>query len=453
MRFLALAVALLLLLMACTQAQPTETPAPTPSPTPPPATAVATTEPTPAPILSPSPTAAATKAPTHTPAPTSTHTPAPPSEPLDYPVLGPVYSPILMGTADVRGLDPTEAVVPQLLTREELADYLIKDLEGNLEDIRNAQEVFKILELIPRNADLYQMYLDLYGEQVAGFYDSETEELYLVVDEAGGEISVLDEITLAHEFVHAIQQQHFDIQALLESAEDNSDARSAVVALVEGDASAVQFRYMFSRFSREQQMEALRGNGGGGTSAFDKTPYVLQQSLTFPYVEGFDFVTALLSSSGWDAVNAAYDDPPDSTEQILHPEKYVAGEAPIQVTIPDVAAALGEGWENAYSNVLGEFFLKTYLETRTRNRTAADAAAGWGGDGFTLLRGPDDEYTLVSLLVWDTRQDAREFFDAMTASDSVSSEDFLGLEDNRMLWVISPDREVTEQIRALWSEF
>ena len=200
-------------------------------------------------------------------------------------------------------------------------------------------------------------------------------------------------------------------------------------------------------------MEAMLESGNVDTSELDSTPYVLRQSLAFPYVEGLAFVTTLLSSSGWDAVNAAYGDPPSSTEQVLHPEKYVAGEAPKPVDLPDVATGLGEGWEDVYSDVMGEFFLKTYLETRTSHGTAAYAAAGWGGDGFTLLRGPDDEYTLVSLLVWDTRQDAREFFDAMAASDSISSKGFLGFMDNRMLWVISPSEEVTEQIRALWPEF
>ena len=85
----------------------------------------------------------------------------------------------------MRGLEPTEAVVPQLLTREELADYLLEELNENLQDILNAQGVYRVLDLIPRDKDLYQLFLDLYSEQVAGFYDSETEELYLVVEETG----------------------------------------------------------------------------------------------------------------------------------------------------------------------------------------------------------------------------------------------------------------------------
>ena len=330
---------------------------------------------------------------------------------------------------------------------------LMEDLDKNLDDLLNVQELYRMLDLIAQDADLYQVMVDFYTEQVAGFYDSETEELFLVVDEEGRDLSLLDEITLAHEFVHALQQQRFDIQALLESVEDNSDASLAFIALVEGDASDVQFRYMFKHFTREQQMEALRSDGGGGASAFDVAPYILQQSLIFPYVQGLAFVAALQSSPGWETVNAAYNNPPASTEQVLHPEKYIDGEAPIPVTLPDVATALGDGWERAYSDVMGEFFLKTYLETRAGGRTAAEAAAGWGGDGYALLRGPSDEYALVSLLVWDSGKDAREFLDAMAASDSVPDEGFLGVRGNRTLWALSPSREITGKILSQWPEF
>ena len=354
----------------------------------------------------------------------------------------------------MRGLGPTKEVVPLFMTREELSDSLVEELDEDIEDILKAQDVYKILGLIPQNADLRQLLLDLYTEQVAGFYDSETEELYLIVgaDEEG--LSPLDEITLAHEFTHAIQQQRFDIQAMLEAVEDNSDASSALVALVEGDASATQFRYVFTNFTREQQMEALVGSGDVDTSALDSTPYILQQSLAFPYVQGLAFVSALFSGpSDWDAVNEAYNDPPTSTEQVLHPEKYIERDAPVPVSLLDVAAALGEGWENVYSDVMGEFLLKTYLETRTTTITAADAAAGWGGDRFALLRGPGCENALVALLVWDTGKDAKEFLDAMAASDSVPSDGFLGLKDNRMLWVLSPSEQLTDRVRALWPEF
>ena len=339
------------------------------------------------------------------------------------------------------------------MTREDLEATLIEDLEENAEDILHAELVYKMLGLMPQDADLHQLVLDLYSEQVAGFYDSEKEELFLIAG-SGDDLSALDEITLAHEFTHALQQQHFDIDSMLEAVEDNSDASTALRALVEGDASVAQFQYLIAQLARERQIEALTGSRNVDSSAFDSAPYILRQSLVFPYDGGADFVTALqATAAGWDAVDDAYSNPPASTEQVLHPQKYLSGEAPVEVSLPDAAAALGEDWEDVYSDVMGEFFIRTYLETRTTAPAAADAAAGWGGDRFALLQGPGDVYALVSLLEWDTTQDAGEFLDAMSFSNSVSDEDFLGLAGTRALWILSPSREVTGRIMSLWREF
>lgn len=453
MRISALIAFLLLLVMACTQASPTPANEPTEGAAPTPTTPAAVATPTTAPVADPTQEATPTTAQNPSPTPAA-GTPTAPPEPTPTVDPATVYSRVLADLASVRGLTPTEDVTPQFMTREELEATLLEDLEESAEDIYHAELFYKILGLIPQNGDLHQLFLDLYTEQVAGFYDSETEELYLISGSQDDGLSALEEITLAHEYVHALQQQHFDIDSMLDEVEDNSDASSALRALVEGDASVAELRYMVAHISRERQIEALYGSRDNDSSAFDSTPYVLQQSLLFPYVQGQDFIAALqVSSPGWKVVNEAFGNPPASTEQVIHPEKYVSGEAPVAVSLPDVADALGEDWEAIYSDVMGEFFLRTYLETRTTALTAAEAAAGWGGDMFTILRGPGEEYALVSLLEWDTRRDAREFLKAVESSGGVSEEDFLGLNGSRMLWVLSPSEEVTQQIRSLWPEF
>ena len=449
MRIIPLILALTLLVAACSQDAPDPTlqPAPSPTPTAPPAATAVLDDPTPAPADEPSPPSTPALA---TQAPSPTPEPGPPVDPQA------VYSRVLADLARLRGLPPTEAVTPQFLTRDELQARLLENLEENAEDILHAEILYKMLGLISQDADLHQLFLDLYTDQVAGFYDSEAEELFLISGSQDDGLSALDEITLAHEFTHALQQQHFDIDSMLEAVEDDSDAGAALRALVEGDASVAQYRYMFSHLDRDRQAEALAGSADVDSSSFDSTPYILRQSLVFPYDQGLTFVTALIAQgSGWDNVNDAFDNPPVSTEQVLHPGKYASGETPVAVSLPDVADALGEGWEDIYSDVMGEFFLRTYLETRTAEQTAAEAASGWGGDRFALLRGPgpDDEYALVSLMEWDTAQDAIEFLDAMTLSGSVSDEDFLGSRGTRVLWVLSDSEQTTERVRALWTGF
>lgn len=438
MRPAAALLALVLLAAACTEQETTELP-----PTAPPtatATAIAATQPAAAATLVPAPTATAAFPPTATSGPYETS--APPAN---------VYDEVLDRVSAIRGLRPVEPIVPQFMSREMLAIEIAQDLEEDLEELLKVQEVLRLLELIPSDADLTELLLELYSEQVAGFYDSEEEELFLI-GEPQEELAVQDEVTLAHEFVHALQQQAYDINSMLESVEDNADAAAALRALVEGDAVAVEVQYLTEHITRDQLQEYL-DSGEAATSAFDSTPYFLQQDLLFPYVEGLMMVLTLRARLAWDGVDDAYARPPASTEQVLHPEKYLAGEEPIVVELPDAAAALGEGWEEVYGNVMGEFFLKTYLETRIGQGTAAPVAQGWGGDMYALFSGPDGQYALLSLIVWDTAADAAEFYEAMVESESFSAADFLGLEDDRVLWIVSPSRQVTDALLAVWPRF
>ncbi|MDE2859962.1 MAG: hypothetical protein OYI31_02090 [Chloroflexota bacterium] len=444
MRLAAALLALVLFAAACTQQQATE-----PPPTAP-ATAISTAAPSATPIAATQPAATATLAPTPTAtaALRSTATTGPDG------AIAPsanVYDEVLGRVSTIRGLQPLEPIVPQFMSREMLAVVIAEDLEEDLEELLKVQEVLRLLELIPADADLTELLLELYAEQVVGFYDSEKEELFLI-GEPQMELAVQEEITLAHEYVHALQQQAFDINAMLESVEDNSDAASALVALVEGDAVAVQYQYATEHIELDRLQEFVNG-GEIESSAFDSTPYFLQQDLLFPYVEGPTLVLTLRARLAWEGVDDAYARPPASTEQVLHPQKYLAGEEPIIVELPDAAAALGEGWEEVYGNVMGEFFLRTYLETRLGQGTAGPVAQGWGGDRYALFGGPDGQYALVSLIVWDTTADASEFYDVMVESESVAADDFLGLDGERVLWIVSPSRRVTDALLTAWPKF
>jgi hypothetical protein len=152
------------------------------------------------------------------------------------------------------------------------------------------------------------------------------------------------------------------------------------------------------------------------TASLDAMPAVLRESLMFPYTGGLAFVQALQTSGGWGAVNDAYSNPPASTEQIVHPEKYVAGEKPVDVTLPeDLAAKMGDGWKVGLEDTLGEFQLKVWLDQAPKvdGAPSADAAAaGWGGDRVALLDGPSGAWAIAMNTAWDTPDDASEFIAA-----------------------------------------
>jgi hypothetical protein len=423
-------IALWYLAVACTQTESTVTP---------------TTLPTPATTATSTPVLTITQVPSHRVTPMAS--PPPTRSPTPHP-LTPLFDQILEKTSAIRGLEPLTDVTPMFMTREELSASLRQDMENDRGDILKSEALLKILGLIPSDADLYRMLLELYGEQVMGFYDPDAQELYMIQDIE--EFTPIEEATLAHEYTHALQQQHFDIHTMSEETEEDSEASAALSALIEGDASAVQFEYMFTHFTSRQLQG--RFDDDGDSAVFDASPYFLQQSLLFPYAAGLDLMDAILRSGQWD-VDSAWADPPVSTEQVLHPDKYFQGELPVAVALPDVATVLAQGWREVYTDVIGEFTLRTYLETRTGEGAAASAAAGWGGDRFALLEGPQGERVLVTLLSWDTVQDAWEFFDALESSDSVSDEGYLALQEDQVLWIISPSSSLTYEIMVLFPEF
>jgi hypothetical protein len=141
-------------------------------------------------------------------------------------------------------------------------------------------------------------------------------------------------------------------------------------------------------------------------------PLILRETLLFPYVQGLSFVQGLQASGGWPAVDAAFAKPPASTEQIIHPEKYASGEAPIAVTLPsDLAARVGSGWKVGLEDTFGEFQLAVWLRGNTAIGAggANAAAAGWGGDRVAVLDGPNGSWAVVLRTAWDTPADAAAF--------------------------------------------
>jgi len=149
-------------------------------------------------------------------------------------------------------------------------------------------------------------------------------------------------------------------------------------------------------------------------AALQNAPPILRETSLFPYTAGLSFVQALMASGGYAAVNAAFANPPASTEQILHPEKYAAHEAPVAVSIPGgLPALLGSGWSEAGRDTLGEENLRVWLGQLGASSQAFAAAAGWGGDRLVLYEGPNGATQLAVVTAWDTATDADEFATAL----------------------------------------
>ena len=367
-------------------------------------------------------------------------------------------------TSAIRDLPLLRPVERRFLTREEAGEELKQEIEEDREDIYKTQRLYVALGAMPDGQDLFELLVELLGEGVLGFYDSEEERLYVV--RGAGELEPYEERTYVHEMVHGIQQQHFDIEAMREAVDDNSDAELALRALIEGDAIlatagyAVEHMTPAERVTEPQASPAL-------VNLFRSTPRVIQTQYVFPYQEGSRFVDFLYGRGGWRAVDAAFARPPSSTEQVMHPEKYESAEAPLDVMLPDLLPALGEGWALLFEDTLGEMILRAYLGTRFLIGDPANAAAGWGGDRVAVYAGPDDETVVLLSALWDTERDAREFYDAFVRFTVLrTAGDWEPLDDDTMLMtrpsqaiaaaiagaettiIVAPDKPALERVRS-----
>lgn len=371
--------------------------------------------PRPGPTRSPGNTAGPIATPTDGAGSASDTCPPPPFVPglPDEPT--PDYDAIAEQVVAIRGLEPTTEIEPQVLDAEGIRELTTSSFrEDNPADLVAANELMlKGLGLLELDESLAERYVELLGSQVAGLYDPHTKSLYVV--SKTGEVGPTEKTSFAHEFDHALQDQHFDLSSFEMDQVGEGDRGAARLALVEGDATLLMTLWQVERLTQEEFV-ALLGEAVDPetTRILNETPPVLLQGLLFPYTSGVNFVQCLYADGGWAGVDAAYDRLPASTEQILHPSKYAAGEEPLDVELPDdLAQELGDGWKATLEDTLGEFQLKVWLEFAGGGGggPVEEAAAGWGGDRSVVLDGPGDDFAIVIATEWDSAEDAAQFIE------------------------------------------
>lgn len=372
----------------------------------------------------------------------------------------------------IRGIRADKQIPCNFMSEEDLKEKLITDLneDRDPEEEENTEKIMRMLKLIDDDMNLYDFYVDLYSEQVAGFYDPEENEMYLITED-GDSISELDRVTIAHEIVHYLQNLEFDLnRPPFKSPEEgeeevDDDALFAATCLVEGDAMRAQDEFLFMHGDMKRFMEDI--SDMKETPVYDSAPHYIKEALLFPYTQGKAFVDYLYKKGGQDRIDAAFRDPPVSTEQIMHPEKYDSREMPIQVELIDFNAVLGEDWEIREENTLGEFDVKTILETAISKKKASNAAEGWGGNRYALIRSGEEKYILFQSYAWDSYGDATDFeaaylefiesaYDVSEIDESqgwrtASCENYffgLGGEESNSLIIQSEDEEALQSLMA-----
>jgi hypothetical protein len=335
----------------------------------------------------------------------------------------------------MRKLPFKHEVKRDVTAREALGDYIRKEIdqEQTPAEFRANELGMKALGLLPRELDLKATQIKLLTEQIAAFYDTRTKTMHLIrepeaktkkgpsfLERLLGQTGRFDKDEnkgiIAHELTHALADQNFDMEALQDAAKGDDDRSAALVALVEGEAFLTMMGAQISDWDGSKIaklpaedldrtmsfMSPLMGILGG--PSLREVPPILSESLMFSYLRGIVFCAHLTNDGGWSALDAAYREPPLSTEQILHPEKYRAQpDAPTAIDLGTLDP--GRGWTEVVRNVVGEMQMGVLL----RRHGGKKAAAGWDGDTFAAFESPADRLGLVWLSTWDTEADAREF--------------------------------------------
>ena len=332
-----------------------------------------------------------------------------PSQPLDDAAI---YRQIAAQVSEIRGLDSPDRVEPTVIDRETVMKNLLEefDTDNPPEQIAATERIYKALGLLKPDDSLRDLYLEMQGSQVIGYYDPTKKELFIVSHDGG--LGPTERVTYAHEFVHELQDLHFDLNGLgLDELAEDSDRALAILSLVEGDAVSAQTAWMIANLTAEELGQlAAEASDPALIQILTRMPSILLETSLFPYQAGATFVADLRARGGSAAVDVAFTQLPASTEQIIHPDAYQDDE-PIPVSIPaSLPGRLGTGWSIVAEDTLGELEIRVWLRAGGEAGDVARVAAeGWGGDRLALLDGLGGASILVWITAWDTGADAGEF--------------------------------------------
>lgn len=349
----------------------------------------------PAPVLAPAPTPSAPPAPAPAPSvPAPSQTPLSPQERK--------IAVILRRVSEARGLAALRPVPGVVLDRTALVAAVRRKAndEYPAAALERDGRVVELMGFAPAPFDYLDELSGLLEAQLDGFYDPKTGTMYVAADLIGDTA----QLALAHELVHALQDQHFDLKKRTGYHPGMSDQIMAGSLLAEGDATSA----MLDVTLRGQGQTALDLPEAMFTSMLmnamnvgeaAKAPRFLRSTLVFPYVEGTLFVHALRREGGFARVDEAWRNLPTTTEQVLHPAKWAAHEPALVVPAP-TAAALGPGFARVDEDTTGEGGLILALEEWVGSANARVAASGWGGDRTGVFsRG--GEWATSELVVYD----------------------------------------------------
>lgn len=304
-------------------------------------------------------------------------------------------------------------------SRDQVRAYLSRKIAQEMPptEIRGVERAYRAFGLIAADADLRRLLLDIYGEQVAGFYDPDSSTLFLV----RGAEPMMVRLILAHELVHALQDQYMSLNSIVKLQRQN-DRQMAGQAVAEGQATLASILALAPGAdmpSLEAMWDGVREGIRSQQEAmpvFAAAPRIIQEGMIFPYLAGAEFMRAFGERRSRSDEQPYGSRLPISTEQILHPSRYTAREVPVRLSFPPLRA----GDTLIYDDDFGEFETRVALQTwGVAESDAIAAASGWNGDRYEV-RGTPTGTVVLWASAWDTAQDAADFARALRSGWSRS---------------------------------
>lgn len=322
----------------------------------------------------------------------------------------------------IRGLPAATGVTTTFVSMSQWETHVAQEEKDPtiVESEHRDDALFKLLGLMPQSDSLSQIVEHLVNTGAIGEYLPDKKKILVVHPDQG--FNLIDQTTYAHEYTHALQDASFSLAKLTDAVAQEDDSSLALSSLIEGDAVLTQSLYTQQYIDVTKLQAEAKGPVATAQAAEQGLPKIVVDSFDFPYTTGVQFVAYLYAQGGYPAINHAFANPPVSTEQIIHPSKYLSHDEPMSVVAPQ--KSFGEGFKTEFTGQLGEFFLGEWLQTfGVSTKAAGNASAGWGGDAMAIGKNAQGQEELAGRVKWDAgAQGAGRFRDTLNKALGSSSQ-------------------------------
>lgn len=321
--------------------------------------------------------------------------------------------------SEITGMSVKREVPFETISREGWKQWVDQQIAENAkpEEIRAEELALKKFGLIPRDFDLRQATVDLLGEQAAAVYDHRKKRM-LFVEGGSASAGMMGDMVLVHELAHALADQHYDLGKFIDKAPGSDESQTARMAVVEGQAMWIMLESQMKRMGTSLEQNggmldvfstSMTANIKGLFPVFDSAPLYMRQTLMFPYLAGLRFQQKAISQYGKKGFSEVLRRPPSTTREVLHPDLWLSGIAPVKTTLP--ALPRHKSFKSITKGTVGELDFQILFTQFVTEADALELAPKWRGGSFDLSEHDSGSHAVLRWsAAWENPQAAASAF-------------------------------------------